>query len=67
MMPRDRRRDHADCRPRIHVWKRPGGAEFAFHPTGRRHSMTSIGAAVEEALDQVERMPSVIIYEGEQG
>lgn len=55
----------ADARPRIYLWPMRGGAYWALHPTGARHSKLSVGEALEAALDAVDHQSAVIIYEAQ--
>lgn len=66
--PEGKRPTYADARPRIYIWAAPaGGAFWSTAPTGLRKLAEGAGAALEEALERVGRVPAVIIFDGQGG
>jgi hypothetical protein len=62
-MKAPRIRTGSDGRPRVYLWPTEHGVEWSFGPTGQRRKAASAGAAVETSLDQLGRIPAVIIFD----
>lgn len=66
-MTRDRPRERADGRPRVHLWPGLNGWHWSIGPAGQRTAATSPGAGLDEALDRLDILGAggvVVIVEG---
>jgi hypothetical protein len=58
---------HADRRPRIHIWRHPANdtVSWSFGPCGKLEHAPTAGQALDAGLATIKHQPAVIIFEGE--
>jgi hypothetical protein len=55
--------NHADSRPRVHIWRGSDGYAWSIGPLGMRTKCELFGKAAVEAYEAVGARPCVIIVE----